>query len=502
MTLGSGIMNLWSVAASRLPLRMRILHGLFPLEFLHVSSFLTMIFGFGLIVSSLNIARRKKRAFKIVLALASLSVVFHLTKGLDYEEAVVSAFLVFLLFLSRKTFRVSSRAIPRAGKLLSNAAVGAAVAGAYVLAGHWQSPSRWDEWFAKSTHLMAATFVIYIFILLYRPVMYRLRSQPDDTARASEILARFGRTTQDFFKLWPDKSFFFSDSRRSFVSYSVGHNFAIVLGDPVGPPEEFASLIRKFSEYCRLNDWRLAFHQATPEVLGIYRQQGFRRFKVGDDAIVDLTAFNLEGKARKDVRTKFNQLDRAGVHIVRYQPPIPEDVLHELQDVSDQWLQLRGRRERGFTLGLFDPEYVRSTSVIAAVDRNNRILAFINVIPSFKKNEMSVDLMRRRKNAPNGIMDYLFGKLFIELREAGYERFNMGMVPMGGYRQNEAVSPAERAIHRIFQKLNFIFSFAGLRTYKAKFASSWEPRYIVYRNLLDLPRMALALAKISAIKEH
>src|SRR6185295_8225417 len=159
---------------------------------------------------------------------------------------------------------------------------------------------------------------------------------------------------QDFFKIWPDKSFFFSASGRSFVAFSVGNNFAVVLGDPAGPPEEFPALIQRFSEFCRLNGWRLAFHQATPEILGIYRRQGFRRFKVGDDAIVDLTAFTLEGKARKDVRSKFNQLEKTGIHVERYDAPVPPGVLQQLKEVSDEWLQLPGRRERGFTLGLFN----------------------------------------------------------------------------------------------------------------------------------------------------
>jgi phosphatidylglycerol lysyltransferase len=479
---------------------MRVLHRLFPLEFLHISSFLTMILGFGLIVSSLNIARKKRRAFKVVLALASLSIVFHLTKGLDYEEATFSAILVCLLLLSKSSFRVSSRAVPTAKNLAFHMAVGAVVAAAYCLAGYWQTESRWEHWFTKSTHLMAATFMIYVFVLLYRPVKYRFRARPNDRARAAEVLSQYGRTTQDFFKIWPDKSFFFSDSGRSFVAFGVGNNFAVVLGDPSGPAEEFPGLIEKFSEYCRLNNWGLAFHQATPEVLDIYRKQGFRRFKVGDDAIVDLKAFNLEGKARKDVRTKFNQLEKTGIHVVRYDAPIPNDVLQQLREVSDEWLRIPGRRERGFTLGLFEPDYVRSTTVIAASDEENRILAFVNLVPSYKKGETTADLMRRRTDAPNGIMDYLFGKLFLELKKDGYHRFNMGMVPMAGFRQHETVSTGEKVIHQFFQRLNFVFSFSGLRAYKAKFASFWEPRYIVYRNVTDLPRMALALGKVSTIK--
>jgi phosphatidylglycerol lysyltransferase len=500
MTLGSGIVNLWSASSPGLPQRMRVLHGLFPLEFLHISNSLTMIFGFGLIVSSLNVARKKRRAFNIVLAMASLSIVFHLTKGLDYEEALFSAVLVGFLLLSRKSFRVSSRAMPSARQLTLRIGVGAFVAAAYSLSSYWSIAPPWEHWFYRSIHVMAFTFVIYVFVLLYRPVKYRFRAKPQDRAHATEVLNQYGRATLDFFKIAPDKSFFFSDSGRSFVAFGVANNFAVVLGDPAGPAEEFAELIRKFSEYCRLKDWGLAFHQVTPEVLDMFRQQGFRRFKVGDEAIVDLTAFTLEGKAGKDVRTKFKQLEKMGIHVVRYSTPIPNDVLQQLKAVSDEWLRIPGRRERAFTLGHFDPDYLRSTPVLAAVDGENRILAFVNLVPSYKKGETTIDLMRRRTDAPNGIMDYLFGKLFIELKNDGYQRFNLGMAPMSGFQQDETASTAERVIHQFCQRLNFVFSFSGLHAYKAKFASFWEPRYIVYRNITDLPRVALALGKVTTIK--
>ena len=186
---------------------------------------------------------------------------------------------------------------------------------------------------------------------------------------------------------------------------------------------------------------------------------------------------------------------------MRYDAPIPDEILTQLKEVSDEWLHIFRRRERGFTLGRFDPDYVRSTLVLAAVDENKRVLAFVNVLPSFKRGETTVDLMRRRADAPNGIMDYLFGKLFLELKKDGYLRFNMGMSPMGGFQKSENGSTGEIVVHHFFQRLNFIFSFSGLRAYKAKFASCWEPRYIVYRNITDLPRMALALEKVSAIKE-
>jgi hypothetical protein len=51
--------------------------------------------------------------------------------------------------------------------------------------------------------------------------------------------------------------------------------------------------------------------------------------------------------------------------------------------------------------------------VIVAVDEDDGVLAFMNLIFIPNPQEISMDLMRRRTNAPNGIMDYLFIELFL-----------------------------------------------------------------------------------------
>ena len=94
-------------------------------------------------------------------------------------------------------------------------------------------------------------------------------------------------------------------------------------------------------------------------------------------------------------------------------------------------------------------------------------------------------------------MDFLFVHLFMELREAGYQRFNLGMAPLAGFQETEEASTEERAVHYFFQQFHFLFSYQGLRHYKAKYASSWEPRYLVYRNVLQLPLLAGAIMRVS-----
>jgi phosphatidylglycerol lysyltransferase len=251
---------------------------------------------------------------------------------------------------------------------------------------------------------------------------------------------------------------------------------------------------------CRENDWGLAFHQTLPDFLPLYEKLGLKKLKIGDEAIVDLPKLTLSGKKGKTLRHTIRKMEEEGVHTACFEPPVQHEILSQAKEISDAWLDIQGRRERGFTLGAFEPEYVRGTPVFAALDRDERMLGFVNLIPSFKKGEATNDLMRRRSDAPNGVMDYVFIKLFQHLSEKGYTRFNLGMSPMAGFKEDEEPTPEERAIHFFFQRMNFLFSFKGLHAFKSKFATIWEPRFVVYQNIFDLPRHAIAINAISELR--
>jgi phosphatidylglycerol lysyltransferase len=332
-------------------------------------------------------------------------------------------------------------------------------------------------------------------------VLYRLRNVPRERAVASEIVQQYARTPLDLFKLWPDKSYFFSPSGRSVIAYRVAGNTAIALGDPVGPVEEIGVTAREFMEMCRENGWAVAFYQTLPDFLPIYLRLGMKKLKVGDDAMVDLFDFSVQGKSKRELRSKYRQFEAMGIHTREFQPPVPDAIIAQLKAVSDQWLRIPGRRERGFTLGQFDCDYLRSKPVLVVIDGAGTVLAFINLI-SVNESEITGDLMRRRTDAPNGIMDYLFIKLFLYARERGYARVSLGMAPMTGFEEREEATWEERAIHGIFRKLDFLFSFRGLHHYKAKFATSWEPRYLIYRSVLELPRAGFALRLLSEIRNE
>ena len=529
-TLGSGLMNLYSVIGTPSPERAAVLGGIFPLEFLHVSRFITLLAGFALVVLSFNVYKRKKRAFAAAVVLACLSIAFHLTKGLDYEEASFSFLFLVALLVWRKHFTVKT-GIPAFRDSAAKLSAGLALTLAYGIIGFWFLDRRefgldftlhqavrsaaslllFDpmpylkpqtghaRWFLQSFYLITATAIMYGVAALFRPILYRYRSRPYEQLRARELTTKFGRTSLDFFKCRPDKSYFFSETGQSFIAYRVAASVAVCLGDPVGPSQEIHQITQAFLEFCEENDWIPVFYQTGPDYLFVYRAVGLHKLKIGDEAIVDLDKFSLEGKGARKLRNKTNNLEKSGIHTVCYETPIPDDVLMQAKAVSDSWLHIPGRRERAFSLGMFQWDYLKQTPVVAVVGPAERMLAFANVIPSYVPAETTVDLMRHLEDAPNGTMDYLFVKLFLRAKAQGFKRFTLGMAPMSGFRETEEASPEERAVHYFFQRMNFIFSYAGLMQYKAKFASVWEPRYIIFRRVLDLPRVALALAKVSEL---
>jgi len=131
--------------------------------------------------------------------------------------------------------------------------------------------------------------------------------------RASDIVSEYARSPLDVFKLWPSgKSYFFSPLGRCVIAYRVASSVAIALGDPVGVNTEIEMTVRAFLQACRTKGWEPAFYQTLPDLLPLYRQQGLRKLKIGDDAIVNLPQFSLEGKSKREVRSKVYQFENMG----------------------------------------------------------------------------------------------------------------------------------------------------------------------------------------------
>jgi len=319
-----------------------------------------------------------------------------------------------------------------------------------------------------------------------------------DRAAVEAIVTQYGRAPLDYFKTWPDKSYFFASSHGSVVAYRVAWSVAVSLGDPVGPMGELEHLVESFVSFCAGRGWRVVFQEVLPDLLPVYRRHGFCVQKIGEEALVDLERFATHTSRQRGFRKTRRRLEAAGYRITREPGPHPESRLDEVQEVSDEWLSLPGRRERTFALGRFDRRYLAQHPLVVARDGDGRVVGFLNEVPGVRPGVATVDLMRHRRGVPNGLMDYLFGELMLLLRGEGYRWFSLGLAPLAGVGDRSGASILDRVAHQVYEHASAVFSFKGLRNFKAKFEPLWEERFLVYEpGLGSLVRTALALGRIT-----
>jgi phosphatidylglycerol lysyltransferase len=533
LTFANGVYSLLLMLVVRFSRRPEIIGRVLPFGIHHWNRTLTIVFGFTLIYLSLNLLQRRRVAWVLVVVVLLATGLFHITRGDVFRWHVSTAPLatVVLLLVARKRFTVRSepRSVARGVGLL---VLSLFIALAYGTLGFFllekrdfgidfdlsnallrtlreitlignpdlTAYTRHARWFLESLRVLGFVAAAFGLYSLFRPLAYRLRTLPHERAMAKTILETYGRSPIDYFKLWPDKSYYFSDDQSSFIAYKTAWNVAISLGDPVGPADHLESLTRDFMQFCFDNGWTTAFHQVLPDLLPIYRRLGFNVLKIGEDAIIDLEKFCTETVRSKNFRHAKSRFEKEGFTLSRYLPPHPRELLDEVENVSDEWLTLPGRRERGFTLGQFRHDYVNETPLFVLKDSAGHILAFVNEVPAYRPGRATIDLMRHRVDIPNGAMDYLFQGLLLALREAGYREFDLGMAPFTGVGDRPGANFEERTIYQLSQRLNRFFSYKGLRHYKSKFDPTWEETFLVYQGgPPGLLKTAIALSRVTEL---
>jgi len=214
-----------------------------------------------------------------------------------------------------------------------------------------------------------------------------------------------------------------------------------------------------------------------PETLPLYLDCGLQVFKLGEHAHVPLRDFNLKGAKRANLRSGVNRGEREGLDFEVLPPERVGALLGELHDVSHAWLAQQRSREKGFSVGSFDPAYLQRLPV-AVVRREGRVIAFANLLCTEVHREASVDLMRYRPDAPPGTMDFLFARILLHLQAEGYERFGLGMAPMAGMAERRRAPRWQRIGRLLFEYGERFYNFRGLYSFKDKFQPVWEPRYL------------------------
>jgi lysyl-tRNA synthetase, class II len=346
-----------------------------------------------------------------------------------------------------------------------------------------------------------ATLLVTVFLALRAPEpKARLRADDEECVRA--LLDRHGsRDSLGYFALRRDKAVVFSETGKSAVSYRVVSGVMLASGDPIGDPEAWPGAIRTFLAEARRHAW-------VPAVMGCselggevwVREAGLRALELGDEAVVEVCEFTLEGRAMRNVRQMVTRVERAGyktqVRRVRDMTP------YEIGDIRRQAAAWRGAEvERGFSmaLGRFgDPSDGECVAVTATKD--DVLAAVLHFVP-WGPHGLSLDLMRRDRAADPGLNELLIVAALRAAGDLGVARLSLNFAVFRSALERGGrlgAGPILRLWRELLLLASRWFQIESLYRFNAKWRPVWEPRFICYRNARDIPRVAMAALEAEA----
>jgi lysyl-tRNA synthetase, class II len=509
-----GLVNIASALTPSIRWRGHLLLGLEPVEAMRLFHALALPTGAALLLMSPYLLKRRRRAWQAAIVVMLALGLFDLLKGLDFEETLLTWTAAAVLLAGGSGFRVRHDPITLRSAvwrvpLLGLAGVSAAAVATWASQGRpswgrvvhetsdllrWQAgPINFHHhfaWLPLGVHMIELGTLLAIAYVIFRPLAAP-RRLPGPAARqaAAELVRAHGSDTLSFFKLRGDKHYFFGHDRRAFVGYRIENGVLLLSGDPVGPPEAFPDLLAQLRAFADTRGLRLGAVGASERVRPLYEQLGLRTIYLGDEAVIELERFSLEGRAIRKVRQSVSRLCKAGYSAE----------LHELSSLDAATVERaekvleRGRQgapERGFSMAM-DSLTGDDTLVVLARDEHGDIRGVLHFVPCYGRSAVSLSFMRRDPSTPNGLMEFMVVRAVELLRARGLSELSLNFAAFARWMH----SPSRR-LERVLGKLialgNPFFQIESLYRFNAKFFPRWEPRYLVYEGAFGLPRAGIA----------
>jgi lysyl-tRNA synthetase class 2 len=352
-------------------------------------------------------------------------------------------------------------------------------------------------WLPVGAAALSAITVVAASYLFFRPLAPP-RHLPDAATRsvAQELVRAHGSDTLAFFKLRRDLHYLFSSDNRAFLGYRVDGRVLVVAGDPVGPADALPDLVVRTLAFAEERGLSIAALGASTVSLPLWREAGLRALYIGDEAILDTRSFSLEGRPIRKIRQSVNRLEREGYVATAHDlGALDETTLAQLERVSEAWRA--GAPERGFAMAMdsLERDYQHDSVIVIARDEAGAVRGFLHFVPSFGRAAMSLSFMRRDRDTPNGLTEFLVVKAVALLRERAVDEISLNFAAFGRFLERPE-GGIERLLGRIVTLGNRYFQIESLYRFNAKFAPRWEPRYLVYERLLGLPRVGFAAMSV------
>ncbi len=490
----------------------------------------TVVSGILLLLLAHALRRRKRRAWRAAVALLIFSVVAHTVK-FEFVPLVLSLAVLVALIVYREEFRALGDPTTRwrAVRVFFVLAVASFVVGVlmlFVLRGHAVggppsfativqevlldlvglngpltfSPDRvndLNDFVLTALGLMTA--LTTISLALRAPEPRPELTDADEAAMRS--LLQHSPDSLGYFNLRRDKSVVWSDSGKAAIAYRVVSGVMLASGDPLGDPEAWPGAIANFLAEAERHAWAPAVIGCSERAGNVWcRETGFAALELGDEAVVDVAEFSLDGRPMRNVRQMVRRIERAGytTEVLRAGAISEGERRRALVD-ADAW---RGTEtERGFSMALgrlVDP--VDPDCVFAVARQDGVMRAFLQFVP-WGPDGMSLDLMRRDRTAEAGVNELLIVDALRFCPELGVNRVSLNFAVFRSTLERGerlGAGPFLRGWRRVLLFASRWFQIESLYRFNAKFEPTWVPRFVVYPATRDLPRIVVAALEAEA----
>jgi lysyl-tRNA synthetase len=495
---------------------------------------ISVAIGLGILGIARGLSRGKRRAWGVGVVLFALAAVVHLLRGPDPVAVLLSAAMVFALVWFRDDFRAHSD--PGS---LQQAVVFVPVYLLFVFLftsitlfaernhitpdltfwGNVETTFKglvgfagpytyhrdvFHDFFETGLLVLGIIGLLTLLYLVLRTFVQADPPTPERRARAEEIVHKWGTDTLDYFALRRDKNYFFAADGESLVAYLYVRGTAMVAADPIGPPGNEARTLDEFLAFCAERGWRVAFFAVREADDDLYRQRGMHPVYLGDEAILRLDTFTLDGAERKAVRAAVKHVDKGHTFELIAENEADPLLVGELNEISEEWR--KGAPERGFTMELGEDVEGTNPDFVLAIARDRhteKVEGFLRFVPVYGDEPgYSLDLMRRRLDSSNGMTEFLIARAAQALGARGFKRLSLNFAAWGRLLDSAEDAGLSGRLQRLMAKgLNPFFQIQSLRDFNAKFGPEWVPRSCVIDDPSDLPRVAMLYASVEGFLE-
>ncbi|MDU7982827.1 MAG: phosphatidylglycerol lysyltransferase domain-containing protein [Clostridium perfringens] len=485
----SGAIIVLSNIAPQYLLKIKLLKEILGKQVLGLSIGMSVVLGFLIMLAALMLKYRAKSIYKASMVLFILGIILSLTKGINPYELVFLIIVAYLLYLSKRMFYRDSFVVSCKNTLIDSGILIASFSIYFFILITFGTHLKYVGIVRKMPYKMAYKFgfiafalVTVIYVAIYFLNIRRkipVKTFDECSEYVEEIIEEYKGDSLTHLVFLKDKYIYLNEDKDLFIQYEVYGDKLFVLGNPVGNNENLFREIEKFCEYADNYGYTPVFYQVNDEMISYLHSNGYDFMKIGEEAKVDVKEFKVVGNKMKSLKTSRSKVTKEGYTFHIVEPPFSREFLDSLREISDEWLD--GRKEKGFSVGFFDEDYLNKAPIAILKDREGEIKAFTNIMYMYDNESFSVDLMRFSKNTPRGVMDFMFINLIEYGKENGYEIFNMGMAPLANVGLSKYAFWNEKLALQFYENGQALYSFKGLRRFKEKFSHNWEYKYIAYR---------------------